>query len=52
MIAKGQHDNGEDNTEEINIGWILPAVNTTEVLEQQLIQKIREHSAKIVSDGS
>ena len=38
MIAKGQHDNGDDNTEENNTGWILPTVNTTEVLEQQLLQ--------------
>ena len=52
ITSKGGYATNDEPIDETDTGWILPAVNTSEELEQDFVNKSKNQRAKVVSDGS
>jgi len=52
IISKGGYAPEDEPNDDTDTGWILPAVNTCEELEQDFVNNIKNQRGKVVSDGS
>jgi len=52
ITSKGGYAPEDEPNDETDTGWILPAVNTCEELEQDFVNNIKNQRAKVVSNDS